>query len=89
MNQVRRENETHFHFMGMGISGGEEGARHGPCMMPGGSKFAYDALRPVLEAMSCKVGGQPCVIHVGPDGAGHVVSDSRAVVPGDAARAGA
>ena len=68
---VRRENETHFHFCGMGISGGAEGARHGPAMMPGGSVFAYKALRPILESMCAKVNGEACVTHVGPDGAGH------------------
>ena len=68
---VRRENETHFHFCGMGISGGAEGARHGPSMMPGGSKFAYAALQPILQAMCAKINGESCVTHVGPEGAGH------------------
>eukprot|EP01043_Picozoa_sp_COSAG02_P059121 COSAG02_NODE_7475_length_2995_cov_3.665401_1_plen_565_part_00 len=68
---VRRENETHFHFCGMGISGGADGARHGPSMMPGGSKFAYAALQPIFQAMCAKVNGESCVTHVGPDGAGH------------------
>merc|ERR1719240_1711152 len=62
---VRRENETHFHFCGMGISGGADGARHGPSMMPGGSTFAYAALQPILQAMCAKINGESCVTHVG------------------------
>jgi len=60
-------------FVGMGVSGGEEGARHGPSLMPGGSKEAWAALKPVLEAISAKTDSGPCVTHVGPDGAGHFV----------------
>ena len=60
-------------FVGMGVSGGEEGARHGPSLMPGGSAEAYSALAPVLEAIAAKTEAGPCVTHVGPDGAGHFV----------------
>ncbi|NUO54177.1 MAG: NADP-dependent phosphogluconate dehydrogenase [Polyangiaceae bacterium] len=60
-------------FVGMGVSGGEEGARFGPSLMPGGTKQAWDSLRPVLEAISAKTDSGPCVTHVGPDGAGHFV----------------
>ncbi len=60
-------------FMGMGVSGGEEGARHGPSLMPGGPTEAYALVRPVLEAIAAKREGSPCVTHVGPDGAGHFV----------------
>ena len=60
-------------FVGMGVSGGEEGARHGPSLMPGGARAAYDHLRPILEAIAAKTDSGPCVTHVGPDGAGHFV----------------
>ena len=61
------------HFVGMGISGGEEGARFGPSLMPGGAQEAWDATRPVFEAIAAKTDSGPCVTHVGPDGAGHFV----------------
>ncbi|GAA1873518.1 NADP-dependent phosphogluconate dehydrogenase [Actinomadura bangladeshensis] len=61
------------HFVGTGISGGEEGALHGPSIMPGGSAESYAALGPLLEDISAKVDGTPCCVHVGPDGAGHFV----------------
>ena len=60
-------------FVGMGVSGGEEGARYGPSLMPGGARAAYDLLRPVLEAIAAKTDSGPCVTYVGPDGAGHYV----------------
>jgi 6-phosphogluconate dehydrogenase len=60
-------------FSGTGISGGEEGARHGPSIMPGGAKEAYARVAPVFEAIAAKVDGQPCCTHIGPDGAGHFV----------------
>jgi 6-phosphogluconate dehydrogenase len=62
-----------FHYMGMGISGGESGARHGPSMMPGGLQEAYERVRPILEASAAKVDGEPCVTHLGPGSAGHYV----------------
>jgi 6-phosphogluconate dehydrogenase len=61
------------HFVGMGVSGGEEGALNGPSIMPGGSKESYDALGPMLEAISAKVDDTPCCMQIGPDGAGHFV----------------
>ena len=61
------------HFVGMGVSGGEEGALHGPSIMPGGSKESYQALGPMLETISAHVDGTPCCTHIGPDGAGHFV----------------
>lgn len=61
------------HFIGMGVSGGEEGARFGPSLMPGGSREAWDATRPIFEAIAAKTDSGPCVTHVGPDGAGHFV----------------
>jgi 6-phosphogluconate dehydrogenase len=61
------------HFFGMGISGGEEGARKGPSMMPGGDKTAYAIMKPVLEAISAKVNKEPCVTYIGKGAAGHFV----------------
>ncbi|MEO3750470.1 NADP-dependent phosphogluconate dehydrogenase [Streptomyces sp. B6B3] len=61
------------HFVGCGISGGEEGALHGPSIMPGGSAESYAALGPLLESIAAKVDGEPCCTHIGPDGAGHFV----------------
>jgi 6-phosphogluconate dehydrogenase len=61
------------HFVGMGVSGGEEGALNGPSIMPGGSPESYASLGPMLEAISAHVDGTPCCMHVGPDGAGHFV----------------
>ncbi|MGA9033047.1 MAG: NADP-dependent phosphogluconate dehydrogenase [Sulfuricaulis sp.] len=60
-------------FLGVGVSGGEEGARHGPSIMPGGSKEAYERVRPVFEAAAAKVNGDPCVTWLGPGSAGHFV----------------
>jgi 6-phosphogluconate dehydrogenase len=61
------------HFVGCGISGGEEGARHGPSIMPGGSVEAWDRIKDVLEAIAARTEAGPCVTHVGSDGAGHFV----------------
>jgi 6-phosphogluconate dehydrogenase len=61
------------HFVGCGVSGGEEGARYGPSLMPGGSEAAWARIRDVLEAIAAKSDAGPCVTHVGPDGAGHFV----------------
>jgi 6-phosphogluconate dehydrogenase len=60
-------------FLGVGVSGGEEGARHGPSIMPGGPKAAYERVRPVFEAAAAKVNGDPCVTWLGPGSAGHFV----------------
>jgi 6-phosphogluconate dehydrogenase len=65
--------ERGLHFVGTGVSGGEEGALHGPSIMPGGSRESYESLGPLLEDISAKVDGEPCCVHVGPDGAGHFV----------------
>lgn len=76
-NATRERNDaldgTGVHFVGMGVSGGEEGARHGPSMMVGGSDHAWAQFRPMAEAIAAKFEGDPCVAHVGPDGAGHFV----------------
>jgi 6-phosphogluconate dehydrogenase len=60
-------------FMGVGVSGGEKGARHGPSIMPGGSKQAYERVRPLFEAIAAKVNKDPCVTYIGPGSAGHFV----------------
>ncbi len=60
-------------FFGMGVSGGEAGARHGPSMMPGGPEPAYQRMRDVLEATAAHVDGDPCVAYLGPGSAGHYV----------------
>jgi 6-phosphogluconate dehydrogenase len=60
-------------FVGAGVSGGEEGARKGPSIMPGGPASTWAELRPVFEAIAARVDGQPCVTHIGPGGAGHFV----------------
>ncbi|MBB5965906.1 NADP-dependent phosphogluconate dehydrogenase [Planomonospora venezuelensis] len=65
--------ERGIHFVGAGVSGGEEGALLGPSIMPGGSAEAYAALGPLLEDIAAKVDGVPCCTHIGPDGAGHFV----------------
>jgi len=64
-----------FRFIGMGVSGGEEGARFGPSMMPGGTTEAYQFIEPIMTAISAKApaDGEPCVTYVGPGGAGHYV----------------
>ncbi|MHB8731847.1 MAG: NADP-dependent phosphogluconate dehydrogenase [bacterium] len=60
-------------FLGVGVSGGEHGARHGPSMMPGGSPDAYARVKPILEAVAAHVGGEPCVAYLGAGSAGHYV----------------
>ena len=62
-----------FHFMGIGISGGEEGARKGPSIMPGGDEEAYKEVEPILQAVAAKVNDVPCVGYLGHDAAGHYV----------------
>src|SRR6202451_3773264 len=65
--------DQNLHFVGMGVSGGEEGALLGPAIMPGESTESYQALGPMLETISAHVDGTPCCTHIGPDGAGHFV----------------
>ena len=71
--RTKRMEAKKLHFVGSGVSGGEEGARFGPSLMPGGSKESWEAIRPVFEAIAAKSDSGPCVTHVGPDGAGHYV----------------
>ena len=65
--------EHGLHFVGMGVSGGEEGALDGPSIMVGGSDHAYEVLEPVVESIAAVVDGTPCCAHLGHDGAGHFV----------------
>lgn len=65
--------EAGIHFIGTGVSGGEEGALKGPAIMPGGQKEAYDLVEPILTAISAKVNGDPCCTYIGENGAGHYV----------------
>ncbi|MEE3072056.1 MAG: NAD(P)-binding domain-containing protein, partial [Pseudomonadota bacterium] len=65
--------EAGFKFLGMGVSGGEEGARHGPSIMVGGTADAYAPVKGIIEAIAAKFEGAPCAAHLGPDGAGHFV----------------
>jgi 6-phosphogluconate dehydrogenase len=60
-------------FLGVGVSGGEAGARHGPSIMPGGARKAYERVRPVFEAIAARAEGEPCVTYLGPGSAGHYV----------------
>src|SRR4051812_20580648 len=76
MDTRRRESALSsraLHFVGCGVSGGEEGALKGPSIMPGGSAQSYEKLGPILESIAAVVDGTPCCVHVGPDGAGHFV----------------
>ncbi|HZH59239.1 MAG TPA: NADP-dependent phosphogluconate dehydrogenase [Metabacillus sp.] len=73
---IRRNKElesTGIHFIGTGVSGGEEGALKGPSIMPGGQKEAYKLVEPIFKAISAKVDQDPCVTYIGPNGAGHYV----------------
>lgn len=73
---MRREGELAvrgLNFVGAGISGGEEGALTGPSIMPGGSTYAWATLGPILESIAAVADGEPCVAHIGSDGAGHFV----------------
>jgi 6-phosphogluconate dehydrogenase len=60
-------------YMGIGVSGGEHGARHGPSIMPGGTREAYERVRPILEAVAAMADGEPCVAYLGRGSAGHYV----------------
>ncbi|SDZ34890.1 NADP-dependent phosphogluconate dehydrogenase [Herbiconiux ginsengi] len=73
---IRREKDVSakgIHFVGTGISGGEEGALNGPSIMPGGTAEAYKTLGPILASIAAVAEGEPCVTHIGTDGAGHFV----------------
>lgn len=73
---IRREKAIRargLHFVGCGVSGGEEGALKGPSMMPGGTDESWETLGPILKTISAQAEGEPCVCHIGHDGAGHFV----------------
>src|SRR5713101_3589997 len=61
------------HFVGMGVSGGEEGALKGPSLMPGGSRESWEIIAPIFRKIAARVDGEPCCRYMGPDGAGHYV----------------
>lgn len=65
--------EKNIHYFGVGVSGGEKGARFGPSIMPGGSSEAYAEIQPILEAIAARAGGASCCTYIGGDGAGHYV----------------
>jgi 6-phosphogluconate dehydrogenase len=65
--------ELGIHFIGTGVSGGEEGALKGPSIMPGGQKEAYELVAPIFKDIAAKVNGEACTTYIGPDGAGHYV----------------
>lgn len=71
--RVKEMESAGLRFVGMGVSGGEEGALNGPSLMPGGTKEAYDALEPILVKIAAQVDDGPCVTYIGPGGAGHYV----------------
>ena len=73
MRRERALGERGLRLLGTGISGGEEGARHGPSIMAGGAPEAYARVQPIFEAIAARVDGAPCCAHLGPDGAGHFV----------------
>jgi 6-phosphogluconate dehydrogenase len=72
-NRISQLEKEHIHFMGVGISGGEYGARFGPSIMPGGANDAYERVAQMLKDVSAKVNGAPCVTYLGPGSAGHYV----------------
>lgn len=76
LDTIRRSKElsgSGYYYLGTGISGGEEGARRGPAIMPGGDEEAYKRMENILTDISAKVGNEPCCTYIGKDGAGHFV----------------
>lgn len=73
LKRINALRKRKIHFVGMGVSGGEKGARTGPSIMPGGDPEAWEALRPMLEAVAAQVEGSPCVAYMGKGAAGHYV----------------
>ena len=73
LKRIQYLQDKGIHFFGMGISGGESGARYGPSMMPGGDREAYQYLKPILEAIAAKADNVPCVAYMGNGAAGHYV----------------
>ena len=73
LRTTERWRSAGFSFSAVGVSGGEHGARHGPSIMPGGPREAYERVRPIFEAIAAQVDGEPCVAWLGPGSAGHYV----------------
>jgi 6-phosphogluconate dehydrogenase len=73
IRRVKYVEERKIHFMGMGVSGGEQGARTGPSIMPGGDVQAWEHVKPILESVAAKVNNEPCVAYMGKNAAGHYV----------------
>lgn len=73
LKRIEYLQDKKIHFMGMGVSGGEHGARTGPSIMPGGDKEAWAQVKPILEAIAAKVNDEPCVAYMGNNAAGHYV----------------
>ncbi len=73
VRRVKAVEGKNIHFMGMGVSGGEHGARTGPSIMPGGDVAAWEHVKPILESIAAKVNDEPCVAYMGKDAAGHYV----------------
>lgn len=73
VRRTRMLKEKGIHYLGVGISGGEDGARFGPSIMPGGEAGAYEYVKPILESIAAKAMGEPCCTYIGPEGAGHYV----------------
>lgn len=73
LSRINYTKDKKIHFMGMGVSGGEHGARTGPSIMPGGDKEAWTQVKPILEAIAAKVNDEPCVAYMGNNAAGHYV----------------
>lgn len=71
--RVKEMESTGLRFIGMGVSGGEEGALNGPSLMPGGTKEAYDSIEPIVTKIAAQVADGPCVTYIGPGGSGHYV----------------
>ncbi|MEO7264239.1 MAG: NADP-dependent phosphogluconate dehydrogenase, partial [Ferruginibacter sp.] len=71
--RVETLSKLKFHFVGIGISGGETGARYGPSIMPGGDKEVYPVLSPILQSIAARVNEQPCTAYMGNGAAGHYV----------------
>ena len=73
MRREGQSRQTMVSFFGMGVSGGEEGARNGPSLMPGGPREAYEHIAPILQSIAAKSDSGPCTTYIGPDGSGHFV----------------
>ncbi len=73
LRRIHTVEAKNIHFVGMGVSGGEQGARTGPSIMPGGDTKAWEHLKPILESVAAKVNGDPCVAYMGKNAAGHYV----------------